>query len=226
MPDFINGEFLLIDKPKYWTSFDLVNKVKSEIRKKLQVKIKVGHAGTLDPLASGLMIICTGRATKMIEKFQDLNKEYVARIQLGATTPSFDLETEVDKIYDYKHITEEQLKDTVKYFTGRLDQVPPIFSAKFVDGKRAYSLARKGKEIKLESKEVTIYEMNITEFNLPVIELRVLCSKGTYIRSLARDIGEKLNSGAHLIGLKRTAIGDYKLENALNVSEMTNYIHM
>lgn len=226
MPDFISGELLLIDKPKFWTSFDVVKKVKSEIRKKFPVKLKVGHAGTLDPLASGLMIICTGRATKMIEKYQDLPKEYITKIQFGATTPSFDLETEVDKTYEYSHITEELVKKTLLSFIGLIEQVPPLFSAKFVDGKRAYTLARKGKDITLKAATVNIYNIELTEYNLPYVEIKVKCSKGTYIRSLARDIGEKLNSGAHIIGLQRTAIGDFKIENALNINELTNFINL
>ena len=210
--DFIKGEVLFFNKPLGWTSFNLVAKVRGILRKRLGVKkLKVGHAGTLDPLATGVMIICTGRATKRIEEFQYQIKEYVATIHLGATTPSYDLEHEIDKTYPNEHITEELIKDTLKKFIGEIQQTPPAFSAVKVDGKRAYELARKGKEVNLKPKLLVIDEIELLDCNLPEIKVRVVCSKGTYIRALARDIGEALDSGAHLTGLVRTRIGETTL---------------
>lgn len=209
------GQVLLLDKPYEWTSFDLVNKVRWLLRRKLNVKkIKVGHAGTLDPLATGLMIICTGKATKQIDSYQAQEKEYIASIKLGSTTPSFDIETEVDQEYPYEHITEELVQTALQQFIGEIDQIPPMFSAKKVKGKKLYELAREGKTIELKPSRIRIDKIEILEFDLPVLKLKINCSKGTYIRSLARDTGKALNSGGHLLALKRTAIGQFHLENA------------
>ncbi|MFP4489094.1 MAG: tRNA pseudouridine(55) synthase TruB [Bacteroidales bacterium] len=218
--DFQEGQVLLFDKPLYWTSFDLVKKVKNIIRKHYGYKkIKVGHAGTLDPLASGLMIICTGKYTKKITDIQQSAKEYVADFYLGKTTPSFDLETEVDGSYDIAHIDRDMITDALQSFEGEYDQVPPQFSAKSVKGKRAYDYARKGEKVELKSQRVSFYELELLDFDSPRVEIRILCSKGTYIRSFARDLGEQLDSGAYLSSLKRTAIGDYKLEDAMDIRD-------
>jgi len=217
---FEEGEILLFNKPLYWTSFDLVNKVKKEIIHNFGLKkIKVGHAGTLDPLATGLMIICTGRATKRIEEFRDKNKEYMATIRLGQTTPSFDLETNVDKEYPCGHVTKEMVEDKLRTFIGEQMQEPPLFSAKYVDGKRAYDLARKKIEKRLEPVKVEFYELELLEKNGNDLKIRILCSKGTYVRAFARDLGLALNSGAHLTNLVRTAIGDKALTQALTLEE-------
>ena len=201
MMDFFEGEVLYFNKPLKWTSFDLVNKFRYKLSRKLNVKkIKVGHAGTLDPLATGVMILCTGKATRRIDEFQYQTKEYVATLKLGATTPSFDLEKEIDAIYPTEHITKEMVEEVLKTFVGTIEQVPPMFSACKVDGKRAYELARKGEEVSLKKKVLVIDEIELLECELPVIKIRVVCSKGTYIRALARDIGVALHSGAHLIG--------------------------
>jgi tRNA pseudouridine55 synthase len=214
------GKVLLFNKPLYWTSFDLVNKVKHLIRHQLNLKkIKIGHAGTLDPLATGLMILCTGKETRNIEKYQILPKEYIARIKLGATTPSFDLETDIDATFPYEHLEKSVTINALSSFAGVQLQVPPDFSARFVNGTRAYKLARKGEQLELPPKEITIYDISLISWDLPVIEIRVSCSKGTYIRSLARDIGLKLGSGAHLTGLVRTATGEFLLQNALSLEE-------
>ena len=198
--DFIEGEILYFNKPLRWTSFDLVNKFRYKLSRKLKVKkIKVGHAGTLDPLATGVMIICTGRATKRIEEFQYQTKEYVATLKLGETTPSFDLEKEVDAVYPTEHISRSMVEEVLTSFVGKIQQVPPVFSACKVDGKRAYDLARKGEEVELKAKTLVIDEIELLNCELPVIKIRVVCSKGTYIRALARDIGVALNSGAHLL---------------------------
>jgi len=216
--DFINGEIVLIDKEIDWTSFDVVNKLRGSLKMFLDIpKIKVGHAGTLDPLATGLIIICTGKATKRIESFQDLEKEYVAEITLGATTPSYDLETEINEKFPYEHIDIALLEKTLNEFTGEILQVPPKYSAKWVNGKRAYELARRGEEVKLKSNLVNVYEIEIIEFSLPKLIVKVRCSKGTYIRSLANDIGVSLKSGAHLSGLRRTKIGDYHANDAQKI---------
>lgn len=213
---------MLFNKPLYWTSFDLVNKVRKEIAGKCGLKkLKVGHAGTLDPLATGLMILCTGKATKKIDEFKDLTKEYVATIKLGQTTPSFDLETSVDKEYPSEHITSEMVKEVLMRFVGIQMQEPPLFSAKFVDGKRAYELARKKIEKKLDLVKVVFHEIELIDFNNSVVKVRVLCSKGTYIRAFARDLGIALGSGAHLTGLVRTAIGDKVLSQACTVEEFS-----
>ena len=216
---------LYFDKPLRWTSFALVNKVRYHISRKLGVKkIKVGHAGTLDPLATGVMIICTGKATKRIEEFQYHTKEYIATLKLGATTPSYDLEKEIDATYPTEHITRQLVEDTLKRFVGTIEQIPPAFSACKVDGKRAYDLARKGNEVELKPKTLAIDEIELLECDLPVIKIRVVCSKGTYIRALARDIGEALNSGAHLIGLMRTRVGDVKLEDCMQVDDFEAWL--
>ena len=216
---------LYFDKPLRWTSFALVNKVRYHISRKLGVKkIKVGHAGTLDPLATGVMSSCTGKATKRIEEFQYHTKEYIATLKLGATTPSYDLEKEIDATYPTKHITRQLVEETLKRFVGTIEQIPPAFSACKVDGKRAYDLARKGNEVELKPKTLVIDEIELLECDLPVIKIRVVCSKGTYIRALARDIGEALNSGAHLTGLMRTRVGDVKLEDCMQVDDFEAWL--
>lgn len=218
--EFLEGKIILIDKEIDWTSFDVVNKLRRSLRTELGIpKIKVGHAGTLDPLASGLVIICTGRATKRIESFQVLEKEYVADITLGATTPSFDLETEIDEHFPTDHINREVLESVLKSFVGDIPQVPPKFSAKQIDGKRAYDLARQGEEVKMRTNIVSIYEIEIVNFDLPKLTLRIRCGKGTYIRSLANDLGISLKSGAHLSGLRRTKIGDYHVNDAEKIRD-------
>ncbi|MGL5228727.1 MAG: tRNA pseudouridine(55) synthase TruB [Bacteroidales bacterium] len=218
---FTEGKILYFNKPLNWTSFALVKRIRSRISRELEIKkIKVGHAGTLDPLATGVMIICTGKATKLIESFQYQTKEYVATIQLGATTPSFDLETEIDQTYPYEHITKEQVEETLKTFIGTIEQVPPAYSACKVNGERAYDLARKGEEVELKPKILVIDDIELIDYQLPVIKVRVVCSKGTYIRALARDIGAALGSGGHLIGLIRTRIGDIRLEDCLEIEQV------
>lgn len=214
--DFKSGTILSFDKPLEWTSFGLVNKVRYLLCRHIgEKKLKVGHAGTLDPLATGVLIICTGKATKQIDTLQAKTKEYVATLQLGATTPSFDLETEVDATYPTAHITEEKVKEALTRFIGRIEQVPPSYSACKVDGKRAYDLARQGKEVELKAKVLVIDEIELMDFNSSSMQatIRVVCSKGTYIRALARDIGLALESGAHLTALRRTRIGDYRVED-------------
>lgn len=218
---FTEGKILYFNKPLNWTSFALVKRIRSRISRELEIKkIKVGHAGTLDPLATGVMIVCTGKATKLIESFQYQTKEYVATIQLGATTPSFDLETEIDQTYPYEHITKEQVEETLKTFIGTIEQVPPAYSACKVNGERAYDLARKGEEVELKPKILVIDDIELIDYQLPVIKVRVVCSKGTYIRALARDIGAALGSGGHLIGLIRTRIGDIRLEDCLEIEQV------
>lgn len=214
--NFKEGEILYFNKPLKWTSFDVVGRVRRAICRRIgEKKLKVGHAGTLDPLATGVMIVCTGKATKRIEEFQYKTKEYIATIMLGATTPSFDLEHEIDATYPTEHITRELVEDTLKGFIGTIEQIPPAFSACMVDGKRAYELARKGEEVELKAKTLTIDEIELLEYNMPEIKVRVVCSKGTYIRALARDIGKALNSGAHLTALERTRVGDVTLEDCM-----------
>lgn len=214
--EFLDGKVLLIDKPLHWTSFQAVNKIRWHIKKRFNLKkIKVGHAGTLDPLATGLLIICTGKQTKNINTYQGQVKEYTGKFYLGATTPSYDLETEIDQTFPTEHITEELIHQTTKQFLGTIQQKPPIFSAIKKDGKRLYELARKGETTEIKSREITISEFEITKINLPEIEFRVVCSKGTYIRSLANDFGKALNSGAHLTVLRRTKIGEFSVANAL-----------
>ena len=214
--DFKSGTILSFDKPLEWTSFGLVNKVRYLLCRHIgEKKLKVGHAGTLDPLATGVLIICTGKATKQIDTLQAKTKEYVATLQLGATTPSFDLETEVDATYPTAHITREKVEEALTRFIGRIEQVPPSYSACKVDGKRAYALARQGKEVELKAKVLVIDEIELLDFNPSSMQatIRVVCSKGTYIRALARDIGLALESGAHLTALRRTRIGDYRVED-------------
>ena len=223
--DFKEGEVLYFDKPLTWTSFAVVNKVRYHLCRKLGVKkLKVGHAGTLDPLATGVMILCTGKATKRIEELQAHTKEYVATLMLGATTPSYDLEKEIDATYPTDHITRELVEEVLKKFIGSIEQVPPAFSACMVDGKRAYDLARKGEEVQLKAKTLVIDEIELLECNLPVIKIRVVCSKGTYIRALARDIGEALQSGAHLTGLIRTRVGEVRLEDCMQVDAFESWL--
>ena len=218
--DYIEGEVLYFNKPFGVTSFYLVNKIRYKLSHKLGVKkLKVGHAGTLDPLASGVMILCTGKATKLIDTFQYQTKEYLATIRLGSTTPSFDLETPIDKEYDISHLNEELIREKISSFVGRIEQIPPAYSACKVDGKRAYELARTGKEVILKPKVLVIDAIELVECDIPEIKLRITCSKGTYIRALARDIGETLNCGGHLVGLQRTRIGEVTLDQCLNIQE-------
>ncbi len=216
--NFTEGEIFYINKPLHWTSFDAVKRIRIQILRRLQrKKIKVGHAGTLDPLATGVMIVCTGRATKQIEKLQAGTKEYIATLRLGATTPSYDLETEIDATYPYEHITRELIEEALTHFKGSIKQVPPAFSACKVDGTRAYKMARKGKEVELQAKELVIDEIELLDFVPPLATIRVVCSKGTYIRALARDIGVALNSGAHLTALERRRVGDVSINDCLSI---------
>lgn len=222
---FEEGKVLLFDKPVYWTSFDLVNKVRIMIRSTFGIrKLKVGHAGTLDPLASGLMIICTGKSTKKIDEFRDLDKEYVATLHLGETTPSFDLETETDNHYPTDHISEEAVNDALTGFLGEQKQLPPMYSAKLIAGKRAYEFARKGIERKLEPVTVNFREIELISFKTPEIKVRLVCSKGTYIRSFARDLGLALKSGSYLSALERTSIGSYHVKDAYTMEKFKEYI--
>lgn len=217
---FLEGKIILIDKEMDWTSFDVVNKLRIELRNILGIKkIKVGHTGTLDPLATGLVILCAGKATKKIESFMGLDKEYIAEITIGATTPSYDLETEIEKRFPFEHITPEKLEQVLDAFRGQLEQTPPNYSAKQVDGKRAYNMARQGETFQLKKNQVTIHVLELLDFSPPKISLRVLCSKGTYIRSLASDIGEKLGTGAYLSALRRTKIGEYHVNDAEKISD-------
>jgi tRNA pseudouridine55 synthase len=212
LDEFLAGQVLLVDKPLEWTSFQVVNKLKYFVRNKFNLKkFKIGHAGTLDPLATGLLIICTGKKTKSIEGFQGQEKEYTGTITLGSTTPSYDLETEIDAQFPTKHITKEAVKNCAVDFTGDITQVPPIFSALKVDGQRAYKAARKGEEVKMKSRQVHIREFDVNFDKFPVVSFRIVCSKGTYIRSIAKDFGEALNSGGHLSSLRRTKIGDHQV---------------
>ena len=225
--DFINGEILCFDKPLTWTSFNVVNKIRGHLCRHLGMrKLKVGHAGTLDPLATGVMVICTGHATKRIEELQAHVKEYVATLQLGATTPCFDLEKPIDQTYPTEHITEPLLREVLTRFLGRIEQVPPVFSACKIDGHRAYDLARKGKEVELKPKVLIIDEIELLDFNQEKMQatIRVVCSKGTYIRALARDIGLALNSGAHLIALRRTRVGNVRVEDCMKVEDFPAWL--
>lgn len=216
---------MCFDKPLRWTSFAVVNKIRYHLCRKLKVKkLKVGHAGTLDPLATGVMIVCTGKATKRIEEFQYHTKEYVATLQLGATTPSYDLEKEIDATYPTDHITREMVETTLQRFVGTIEQVPPAFSACKVNGSRAYELARNGDEVELKAKTLVIDEIELLECQLPEIKIRVVCSKGTYIRALARDIGEALQSGAHLTALVRTRVGSVTLADCMNVEQFPEWL--
>ncbi len=218
--NFVEGEVLLFDKPFKWTSFDLVRKVRARIKRHLdKSKIKVGHAGTLDPRATGLMIICTGKKTKEIQDYQASDKEYVAEITLGSTTPSFDLETQIDKKFPIDHIDKDFINSVLMGFMGEQEQTPPVYSAKWVDGQRAYTKARKGIDVAMKSHIVTFYELELLQCELPVIKVRIKCSKGTYIRSFANDLGIALKSGAHLSALRRTKIGEFSVEDALKIDD-------
>lgn len=224
--DLNQGHILAVDKPLGWTSFDAVKRIRGALSRRLKIKkIKVGHAGTLDPLATGVLIVCIGAATKKITELQEGRKEYIAEITLGATTPSFDLETKIDATFPYEHVTRERIEETLPKFTGKVLQVPPVFSAVKVDGKRAYSYARKGKEVELKPKALEIPELELLEFNPPVMKLRILCSKGTYIRALARDIGDALDTGAHLTALRRTRVGDYSIDKCKSIDDILDYIN-
>lgn len=223
--NFIDGEILYIDKPLGWTSFDAVKRIRGALLRRMKIKkLKVGHAGTLDPLASGVMMICTGKATKQIDSLQAHVKEYVATIALGATTPSFDLETEIDATYPTGHITKELVEETLKKFTGPISQIPPSFSACKVDGVRAYEHARKGKEVVIKPKLLVIDTIELLNFSQESITIRVVCSKGTYIRALARDIGNALGSGGHLTSLRRTRVGDIHVNDCLSVDNAIKLI--
>ncbi len=223
--DFIEGEVIHIDKPINWTSFRVVSLVRAMLCRRLKIKkLKVGHAGTLDPLATGVLTLCTGKKTKLIEQYQAQDKEYVAHLRLGATTPSFDLETEIDAEYPINHITQELVEEVLTKFVGAIEQIPPVYSAVMVDGKRAYEYARNNEVIELKPKLLVIDNIELIKFNLPEIVIRVVCSKGTYIRALARDIGEALNSGAHLTGLTRTRVGEVDLDKCLKMDEIDRFI--
>ena len=226
MTDYRVGEVIFINKPLTWTSFQVVNKMKYIIKphsslmlEGKRVETKIGHAGTLDPLATGLLIVCTGKQTKNIEQYQAQEKEYTGTFYIGATTPCYDLEKEIDAYYPVEHITNQLIYDTTKQFIGKIQQTPPLFSAIKINGKRAYDIARAGETAEIKSKEITITEFEITRIELPEVDFRVVCSKGTYIRSLARDFGLALNSGGHLIKLCRTRIGSYKLDDAMSLKE-------
>ena len=220
MINYIEGHTLLINKPLRWTSFDVVKKIRNTLRTALQLKkIKVGHAGTLDPLADGLLIVCTGKFTKRINEFQAQEKEYSAEFTLGATTPSFDLETEVNETFDYNHITEDMLKITAESLTGNILQTPPIYSAIKQDGKRLYEHARKGEDVKIKERMVHVSKFEIIKVEMPKVHVRIVCSKGTYIRSLAHSFGKNLNNGAHLSQLTRTRIGNFQLSKAIGIQE-------
>lgn len=227
----LKGEIFCFNKPYTWTSFDIVSYVRNILIRRLKEvnpaikKLKVGHAGTLDPLATGVLIVCTGKSTKRIDELQAHTKEYIATLKFGATTPSFDKETEEDAVYPTAHITRELLEDVLKKFVGAIEQVPPAFSAVKVNGKRAYELARKGEDVSLKTKTLVIDEIEIIGYESPEnVKIRVVCSKGTYIRALARDIGQAIGSGAYLTDLVRTRIGDYKIENCLDVKEFADYL--
>ena len=229
--DFQSGLIIPINKSYEWTSFDVVKKVKNQIVKKLRQTLdirfknfKVGHAGTLDPLAEGLVLICTGKATKKVNQLMADEKEYIATIELGKTTPSYDLETDYDNTFPTDHINEDLVNNILKSFIGEQDQVPPVYSAKNINGKRAYEYARKGEEVELKANKITIYKVELLNYQMPLITIKIVCSKGTYIRSLAYDIGKKLNSGGHLVKLIRTRIGSYKLDSSLTIEELENIL--
>ena len=223
--DFQEGVILAFDKPYRWTSFDVVGKVRWLLCRRLGVKkLKVGHAGTLDPLATGVLIVCTGKATKRIEELQSGTKEYLATIRLGATTPSYDLEKPIDAIYPTEHITRDMVEHVLERFKGTIEQIPPTFSACKIDGKRAYKMARKGDEVELKPKTLVIDDIGLMDCNMPDITIRVVCSKGTYIRALARDIGKALESGGHLIALRRTRVGDFKAEDCLDPEKFSKWL--
>ena len=225
--DFVSGQVLLVDKPLKWTSFDVVKKIRYQIKHSQKLKkIKVGHAGTLDPLATGLLIICTGKATKTINEFQNEEKEYIAKFKFGSTTPSFDLETEIDKNYPDNNITKEKIENIFPNFLGKQKQLPPIFSAKLVNGERAYEKARKGENFDLQSCEIHISNLELLEFKNNEAKIKINCSKGTYIRALARDFGQALDSGAHLIALERTKIGKFDVVDAYSIDEIIKYFDL
>ena len=225
--DFLAGASLLVDKPKDWTSFDVVNKIRYALRKRLEVKkIKVGHAGTLDPMATGLLIICTGKATKTLNELQGLYKEYTGTIYFGGTTPSFDAETEIDESFPVDHITPALLEEARLQFLGDIEQVPPIFSAIKVGGQPLYKKARRGEKVEIKARSVHIYEMEFTRIELPEVDFYVKCSKGTYIRSLAHDLGKAVGSGAHLIALRRTRIGDYSIDQAWELDQLIQQLQV
>ena len=220
-----NGAVFLINKKVNWTSFDVVKKMRSCISQKYSEKIKVGHAGTLDPLAEGLLIVCTGKKTKEISEFQNLKKKYKGEITIGATTPSFDLETSINKRFDFSHVNENDILTTTEKFLGKTWQTPPIYSALKQNGERLYSLARKNKSAKISKREICIYEFNIEEVQLPKIKFEIVCSKGTYIRSIANDFGNELNSGGYLSKLKRIAIGNFCLKDAIDVDSFSSVLN-
>ena len=225
-PDFINGEVILFNKGLDWTSFDVVNSLKIFLKFEFGIKkIKVGHAGTLDPRATGLVIVCTGKKTKVIESYQAQKKEYTGTFYLGKTTPSYDTETEADQEFPIDHITEDLIRETTKQFTGEITQIPPVFSALKIDGKDAYEYARKNEKVKMRERPITIFSFDIEKIELPLVYFRVKCSKGTYIRSLAYDFGKALNSGAYLNSLCRTAIGEYKNDDALTIDEFKDFYY-
>ena len=225
-PDFESGEIILIDKPQTWSSFDVVNKIRWKLKHITQnKKIKVGHAGTLDPLATGLLIICTGKATKTIDSIQNDDKVYEAIFRLGETRPSFDMETETDKIYDISTITTQKIEDAVESLIGKQSQTPPIYSAIQINGKRAYEFARKGKDVTLKSREIEISKIEINKISLPDIHLTIHCSKGTYIRSLADEFGKRLDNGAFLYYLRRIKSGDYTIDNAFKLENFTEFLN-
>ncbi len=223
--DFIEGEIIYIDKPLHWTSFRVVRVLRAKLCQKLKLKkLKVGHAGTLDPLATGVMILCTGKKTKQIERLQADTKEYIAQVMLGATTPSFDLETTIDAEYPTAHITKELVEEVLQQFIGTIEQVPPLFSAVKIEGRRAYDFARKNEDVELKPKLLVIDHIELISYNLPYVTIRVVCSKGTYIRALARDIGEALHSGAHLTGLTRTRVGEATIDKCLKMEEIDQFL--
>lgn len=225
LDDFKEGQVLLIDKPLHWTSFQVVNKVRWLIKKRFNIKkIKVGHAGTLDPLASGLLILCTGKFTRKLDSFQAENKEYTGTITLGSTTPSYDLETEINQTFDISGIGEEDIYNTAKSFVGEISQQPPIFSALKKEGKKLYEFARKGEEIEIPHRTIQIEAFEITGIDLPEVHFRVVCSKGTYIRSLAHDFGKTLNNGAHLSSLRRTKSGSFNVEDAMSMETLSDLL--
>ena len=223
--DYLTGQVLLIDKPLHWTSFQTVNKIRFQLKRTFQLKkIKVGHAGTLDPLATGLLVICTGKMTKQIDTFQGQIKEYTGTLVLGSTTPSFDLETDIDKNFPTDHITEDLIYETTQQFIGDIEQVPPVFSALKKDGKRLYQMARAGEQVELKPRKVHVEAFEITKIDNLNIDFKVVCSKGTYVRSLANDFGKALNSGAHLSALRRTKIGDFNVQNATSLDAFIKHL--
>lgn len=223
--DLFEGAVVSVNKPLGWSSFQLLSKFRYSACRYLGIKkLKVGHAGTLDPLATGVVVLCTGKKTKLIESIQSTTKEYIANIRLGATTPSFDMETEIDNVYDYKHITNDMLIECLNNFIGEIDQIPPVFSAVKVNGKRSYSLARNGETVDLKAKKVRIYDIQLLESDMPDIKIKISCGKGTYIRSMARDIGKALNSGAYLTGLVRTKVSDYTLDKSVSIENIDEWL--